>query len=142
LNGNANLPQINYRDLEGKKYNSDSIKTKILVLDFWFIGCTSCVHEMTKLNELKAQYKNRKDIIFAGIAFDKENALRKFMKKTDFQFDIISDTASYLDKKLGISSFPTEVVINDGKVVKILDDECHSLPDLKMVLKKQADDYN
>lgn len=109
------LPTINYTDLEGKKYNSNSIKTKILVLDFWFIGCVSCVHEMPKLNELKAEYSNRKDILFAAIAFDKENDLRKFMKNTDFQYDIISDTASYLGKKLGVKSFPTAVVIKDGK---------------------------
>lgn len=132
------LPQINYTDLEGKKYNSDSIKTKILVLDFWFIGCTTCVRDMPKLNELKAQYSNRKDILFAAIAFDKENALRKFMKKTDFQYDIISDTSSYLGKILGVSSFPTDVIIKNGKIVKILDDEYHSLPDLRMILKKET----
>lgn len=132
------LPAINYTDLEGKKYNSNFIKTKILVLDFWYIGCVSCVHEMPKLNELKAQYSNRKDILFAAIAFNKENALRNFIKKTDFHYDIISDTASYLAKKLGVRSFPTAVVIKDGKIVKILDDEYHSLPDLKMVLKKEA----
>jgi peroxiredoxin len=134
------LPAINYTDLDGKKYDVSSLKAKILVLDFWFIGCTSCVHEMPQLNDLKAQYSNRKDILFAAIAFDKENALRKFMKKTDFQYDIISDTASYLVKQLGISSFPTSVVIKDGIVVKILDDQYHALEDLKLVLKKEANE--
>jgi peroxiredoxin len=132
------LPAINYTDLEGKKYDANSIKTKILVLDFWFIGCTSCVQEMPKLNELKAQYSNRSDILFAAIAFDKESALRKFMKKTDFNYDIISDTTSYLIKKLGIRSFPTAVIIKDARVVKILDDQYHSLPDLKLALQKEA----
>ena len=132
------LPKINYVDLEGKKYDSETIKGKILVLDFWFIGCTACVAEMPKLNKLKAQYSNRKDILFAAIAFDKENALRKFMKKTDFHFDIISDTAYYLIKKLGINGFPTSVIINkDGNVVKILDDQYHGLEGLKEILRKQ-----
>jgi peroxiredoxin len=132
------LPQINYTSLDGKKYDANSVKEKIVVLDFWFIGCTSCVHEMPQLNDLKAQYNNRKDILFAAIAFDKENALRKFMRKTDFHYDIISDTASYLVKQLGISSFPTEVVIKDGIVVKILDDQYHSLENLRSALKKEA----
>jgi len=132
------LPAINYTDLNGKKYDISSLKGKILVLNFWFIGCTSCVHEMPQLNDLKAQYSNRKNIRFAAIAFDKENALRKFMKRTDFRYDIISDTASYLVKQLGISSFPTSVVIQDGIVVKILDDPYHALKDLKLVLKKEA----
>ena len=134
------LPEINYTTLDGKKYDISSLKGKILVLDFWFIGCTSCVHEMPQLNDLKAQYSNRKDILFAAIAFDKENALRKFMKKSDFQYDIISDTASYLVKQLGITSFPTEVVIKDGIIVKILDDQYHGLEDLKLVLKREANE--
>jgi peroxiredoxin len=95
---------------------------------------------MPQLNDLKAQYSNRKNIRFAAIAFDKENALRKFMKRTDFRYDIISDTASYLVKQLGISSFPTSVVINDGMVVKILDDPYHALKDLKSALKKEANE--
>jgi len=60
------------------------------------------------------------------------------MRKTDFHYDIISDTASYLVKQLGISSFPTEVVIKDGIVVKILDDQYHSLENLRSALKQEA----
>lgn len=134
------LPSINYTALDGKKYDVSSLKGKIVVLDFWFIGCTSCVHEMPQLNDVKAQYSNRKDILFAAIAFDEEDALRKFMKKTDFHYDIISDTASYLVKQLGISSFPTQVIIKNGIVVKILDDQYHSFEDLKSVLKKEANE--
>jgi peroxiredoxin len=134
------LPQINYTALDGKKYDASSLKGKIVVLDFWFIGCTSCVHEMPQLNALKAQYSNRQDMLFGAIAFDKENALRNFMKKTDFQYDIISDTAAYLVKQLGISSFPTQVVIKDGIVVKILDDQYHSFEALKSVLKKETNE--
>ncbi len=132
------LPEINFTDLNGKEYNLDFIKGKTLVLDFWYIGCTACVHEFPDLNELKNKYAGSKNIVFASIAPDKENALRKFLKKTDFQFDVIPDTALYLVKKLGIQSWPTEVVVKDGKVFKILDDEYHSLPDLKFILKKET----
>jgi thiol-disulfide isomerase/thioredoxin len=133
------LPPINFTDLEGKKYNSQSIKGKILVLDFWFIGCTYCVHEMPKLNALVNEYKNRKDILFAAIAFNKENDLKKFMKKIDFQYDVISDTSGYLNKKFEIRAYPTKVIINkEGNIVKILDDQYHSFKNLQETLKKEA----
>jgi len=133
------LPDINYTDLEGKKYDSETIKGKILVLDFWFIGCTYCVREIPELNKLKAKYENKKDVLFAAIAFDKEKVLRKFIKKIDFHFDIISDTASFLLKKLGINTFPTTVVINkQGRIAKILDDQYHLMEDLKETLKKEC----
>jgi hypothetical protein len=43
------LPKINYVDLEGKKYDSETIKGKILVLDFWFIGCTPAYRKCQSL---------------------------------------------------------------------------------------------
>ena len=132
------LPEINYTDLNGKRYDSKTIKGKILVLDFWFIGCTWCVKEMPELNKLKTQYNNGNDILFAAIAFDKENALREFMKKTDFRYDIISDTAHWLIKNLSINSFSTFVIVNkEGNIVKILDDQYHEMEELKQTLKKQ-----
>jgi peroxiredoxin len=134
------LPEINYTDLNGKKYNSDFIKDKTLVLDFWFIGCTACVHEFPELNKLKNKYAGAKDMLFVGIAWDKEKDLRKFLKKTDFQFDVVSDTSAYLAKTLGIQFFPTEVVVKNGKVVKTFDDQYHALPDLKLMLKNVTPD--
>ena len=136
------LPAINFTDLNGKKYNSDFIKGKTLVLDFWFIGCTSCVREFPKLNELRNNYSNRNDVLFAAIAPDNENTLRKFLRKTDFKFDIISDTTSYLVKTLAIQSFPTQVVVKDGKVMKILDDGYHGFADLELFLKKEVLRHN
>lgn len=136
------LPEINYTDLNGIKFNSDFIKGKTLVLDFWFIGCTACVEEFPDLNKLRNKYANRKDIIFAAVAFDKEASLRKFLKKTNLQFDVISETSRYLIKKLDIQSFPSIVVVKNGKVVKILDDQYHCLPDLKMMLRKEVQDQD
>jgi thiol-disulfide isomerase/thioredoxin len=133
------LPSISFKDLNGKKYDSESMKGKIIVFDFWYIGCTACVHEMPKLNAIVNEYKNRKDILFAAVAFNKENDLKAFMKKINFDFDIISDTTSYLNKKLDITSYPTQLIIDKkGRVVKILDDQYHTLKNLQAILKKEV----
>jgi peroxiredoxin len=77
--------------------------------------------------------------LFAGIAVDKEKELRQFVKKTNFKYDIISDTSGYLKGKLGIRAFPTAVIINKkGNVVKILDDQYHGFENLRAELKKAA----
>jgi hypothetical protein len=61
------------------------------------------------------------------------------MKKINFDFDIISDTTSYLNKKLDITSYPTQLIIDkNGRVVEILDDQYHSLENLQAILKKEV----
>ena len=57
------LPAIDYKDLDGNMYTQQTIKGKILVLNFWFIGCTTCVAEMPDLNKLVDQYKSRRDVL-------------------------------------------------------------------------------
>jgi peroxiredoxin len=94
---------------------------------------------MPKLNAIANQYKNRNDILFAAIAFNNENDLKQFLKKVNFQFGIISDTTNYLIKKFDITAYPTQVIIDkEGKVVKILDDQYHSLENLQNILKKES----
>jgi thiol-disulfide isomerase/thioredoxin len=133
------IPAINYRDLKGRIYNQQTIEGKVLVLDFWFIHCTACVAEMPELNKLVNQYKDRKDILFAAIAFDKEQDLKKFLAKTTFNYAVISDTVSYLGNALGVRVFPTAVVIDKkGKVVKIINSYGKTYKVLESVLKKEA----
>ena len=43
-------------------------------------------------------------IVRVELDINRENALKSFRKKTDFQFNIVSDTAYYLEKNLGIYS--------------------------------------
>ena len=136
------FPLIHLKDLKGNLYDSTTIKGKILVLNFWFIHCTSCVQEMPDLNKLAAQYKYRKDIRFLGIALDKEDSLRKFIKKHRFDYQIISDTTVQLYKTLGIWGFPAQVLVNkEGNIAKIFSN-FYSYQRLLPYLKKEADKKN
>ncbi len=130
------LPEINFKSLDGKVYNSETMKGKTVLFDFWFIGCTYCVQEMPRLNRLADSLKD-KNILFASIAFDPADSLRKFLKKTDFHFDVISDTTYFLNKTLGVRAYPTKVIVGkDGKIIKIIDDEYHEWENLMAVLRK------
>lgn len=132
------LPAINFRDLNGNLYNKTTIKGKILVLNLWFVHCTNCVAEMPELNKLVDQYKNRKDICFLSFALDKEEDLKKFLKKTTFNYKVISDTAWYLYKPLGIRGFPSQILIDkEGAIVKIFSN-FYSLQRLIPALKMEA----
>lgn len=132
------LPIVGFRDLNGILYNQQTIKDKILVINLWFINCTSCVAEMPHLNKLVDQYKNRKDILFLGFALDKEADLKTFLKETEFKYRIISDTSWYLYKALNIRGFPSQVLINkNGTVVKIFSN-FNSYERLIKALKKEA----
>lgn len=129
------LPGFNFTDLNGKLYNEETCKGKIVVLNFWFIHCTSCVAEMPALNELVNLYKNRNDIVFVGLAADSPDKLKNFLEKTAFNYAIVADMQNYLTDTLHIHSYPTQVIINKkGMVVKVPED----YKELEIELGKEA----
>lgn len=130
------LPIANFSDLNGMDYNQDKLKGKLFIIDFWFIGCRSCVQAMPELNRIVDNYKNRRNILFFGFAFDKKKELEKFLEKTDYHFTVISDTASSLAKKIGIVAYPTYLVVDRNfNIVKLIDGY-HDLEILKELISK------
>lgn len=127
------LPGFDFTDLDGKVYSKKTTSGKIVVLKCWFIGCVPCVEEMPALNKLVNQYKNRKDIVFVSLAFDKKGDLRKFLARKIFNYAVVANQKNYIIKDLEVTSFPTHIVIDKkGKVVKVVG----NYEEMRCVLKK------
>ena len=110
-------PNFIAKNLNGKLIDLNSLKGKVVLLNFWFINCAPCRTEMPDLNELKKEYANNKDVVFIAITFDKEAAVKKFLQKTTFDFQIIADAIPIIEEYM-VEAFPTSIVIGkDGKVV-------------------------
>jgi thiol-disulfide isomerase/thioredoxin len=116
------IPDFNFTDLNGKVYNPTTTKDKIIVLKCWFIHCQVCVEEMPKLNEIVKKYQNRKDVVFLSLAYDDEEKLKQFLKKTKFNYAVSYVPEQYFDEKLKISAYPTHIIINKkGVIAKVMD---------------------
>lgn len=112
----SELESFDLKNMHGESINLESLKGKVVLINFWFIKCPPCIMEIPDLNELKAEYKNQ-DVEFIAITFDSQKQVSQFLEKTNFDFDIIPD-AQKLIEAYGIQGFPTSVVIDKkGKVV-------------------------
>ncbi|WP_167668123.1 peroxiredoxin family protein [Mucilaginibacter gossypiicola] len=103
-------------DINGNKIKLKDLRGKVVVLNFWFIGCPACMQEIPELNKLVDDYKGNANVVFLAIALDYRYDLKKFLKQTEFKYDIIDDgrdiAAGY---KIGL--YPTSVILNkEGKV--------------------------
>lgn len=130
------LPGFNFVDINGHVYNKENCKGKIVVLNFWFIGCTACKLEMPDLNKLVASYKDRNDVVFVSIAPDKADSLKKFLQETPFNYAAVSDI-NHLTKALNIQMFPTQMIVNrKGQIAKIPEDDKQLVIELRKELLK------
>lgn len=128
------LPEFNFTDINGNRYTGQNTRGKFVILKFWFIGCKPCVAEMPELNKLVASKKNRNDMLFLSLAFDSEQELKSFLARRKFDYKVVGNQKTYLNRTLNVRGYPTHMVINkEGLVERI----CNSAPALQKILADQ-----
>lgn len=106
------IAPFKFTDIQGKIFSSDSLKGKVIVLNFWSIYCGPCIKEMPELNELVEKMKG-KDVIFIAPAFygSEEDLINNFLPKHPFNYKIIHIKN---DDDYNVNSFPTHIIIDQN----------------------------
>ena len=113
--------------MNGAKYSIDSLDSKILVMNFWNIGCKGCIQEMEFLNEVYDQF-NSDSISFWSVTMSPEESLEEYLKKHPIKWEIKGDV-DFMgitgNPDLNIRCMPTTIVLNRAK--EILYSQCHAI---------------
>jgi thiol-disulfide isomerase/thioredoxin len=73
------LPKLILKSITGEEVNSDKLKGKIVMINFWSTSCGPCLEEIPQLNKLKEKYD--KDVHFIAIAPDKKKDIQYIKEK-------------------------------------------------------------
>ena len=88
------------RTLEGQSFASKDLKGKVVVLNFWFVGCAPCIVEIPGLNRLVKELEGR-DIVFLALALDGPKTLRSFLREKAFDYHIVPAAAKIAKRVRG-----------------------------------------
>jgi peroxiredoxin len=117
----TDIPDFDFTDLNGNNYSKPSTKGKLMVLKCWFVHCTACVKEFPELNKLVDENKDVSKVLFVSLAMDSKQDLQNFLKTKDFKYAVVPNTKNYMTDKLGITEYPTHLLINtEGKIIKVV----------------------
>jgi thiol-disulfide isomerase/thioredoxin len=109
-------PGFSVRALDGRDFELASMRGKVVVLNFWFIGCAPCRAEIPELNKLAKEYAD-KDVVFIAVAADGETDLRTFLKEVPFDYHVVPGGGEVMGR-YGSAGFPRHVVIDKAGVVR------------------------
>ena len=110
-------PAFSAKTLDGERVDLASLKGKVVVLNFWFIGCPSCRAHQPKLNELKAKFAGRGDVVFLAITADPAGDVKKYLSKERFDYPQVTDGNEVI-KAFRVAVYPKNIVINkNGEMV-------------------------
>jgi thiol-disulfide isomerase/thioredoxin len=122
-------PDLTLKDLDGKDVSLESLKGKVVLVNFWATWCEPCKIEIPELIELQQEY-GPKGFTVLGVAMDDEgrSAVAPFVQKEKFDTDAGKSTMNYPivigndaagDKFGGLFGYPTSILLSrDGKQVK------------------------
>ncbi len=103
------------KDINGKVVDSKKLKGKVVVFNFWFIGCKPCVEEIPELNELVSRY-TAEDIVFLAVALDKKSKLKRFLKAQPYDYNIVPDERKFA-KSNDVAMYPTHMIVDADGVI-------------------------
>ncbi len=108
------VPNFGYTTLDGHAATLQEHRGKVVVLDFWFLGCAGCALEQRSLNEFAAKYKNNANVVFLSVALNDSTTLQKYKQRFQFNYDVVPNGEG-ICTTVGISAYPTHIVIaRDG----------------------------
>lgn len=109
----AKFPPFKLSAANGSVVDSESLRGRYALLNFYFAACAPCIEEIPKLNEFSS--RNKRYALLA-VTDDSAEETSKFVQKTKFDWTILADAKS-LTKQAGVYSFPTFILLDPSGVV-------------------------
>ncbi len=106
------FPEFDLIALNGDRLTTSDLKGKVLVLNFWFIGCAPCEMERPALNILRSLYENNKDVVFISFAKNDKDQLNKFLPDNPVLYTVVPTEKDYIESKFEINQYPVSIVVD------------------------------
>jgi len=111
-------PLFTVADIDGVKYDLSELKGKVVVLNFWFIGCAPCKREMPELNKLVEKYKS-KNVVFLAFEVNDNSAEKiRAITKGNFNYTMVPAKRNGIAVQYKIKTYPTSYVIDQSGVIR------------------------
>jgi len=112
-------PAFKLTSLAGPEVTLDSLKGKVVLLDFWATWCGPCKQIMPVIQKLSEEFKDKGVAVFGVNTWEKKDgAAKSYMESKKYTYGCLL-TGEDLAKTYGITGIPTLIIINkDGTIAK------------------------
>jgi cytochrome c biogenesis protein CcmG, thiol:disulfide interchange protein DsbE len=115
----AMMPEYSAMWLDGSKFEMESKKGKVVLLNLWATWCGPCRFEIPELQAIHDRYA-AKNFEVVGVSVDESGveSVRDFVKEHEMTYPVVLDAEGKLANVFQTSVLPTSVIIDrNGKIV-------------------------
>jgi thiol-disulfide isomerase/thioredoxin len=114
------MVDLRLQSLDGKPLSTDSLKGKVMVVDFWATWCGPCIAEIPDFNELQRKFAGKGvQVMGVALASGRPAEVKPFVDRFKMKYSVVmgDDDQTY---DLNIVAYPTTyLVTKDWKIYKV-----------------------
>nr|WP_315258523.1 TlpA disulfide reductase family protein [uncultured Duganella sp.] len=114
-------PQLTFLSIKGDKITPDSLKGKVVMVNFWATDCATCIKEMPDMVATYNKFKPQGlEFVAVAMSYDRPDYVVNYTETRALPFKVALDVDGSAAKAYGnVSMTPTTFVIGkDGKILK------------------------
>jgi len=120
VSGKFDFNKLVLLDINGNRIPPSFFNDKIIVLDYWFIGCAPCYSKIKELRKVQEYFKSDSSIQIFAVNNGNDDSFNNFIqecKRRKFDNFSLYDQGGYFSKKYSVQAFPFEIIIKNGTIV-------------------------
>ena len=114
-------PQVTFTSLKGEKIPMQSLRGKVVLVNFWATSCVGCIHEMPRMIDTYRKYQTQGlETIAVAMSYDPPNYVVNYNEKNALPFKVALDVQGSLAQAFGnVQLTPTTFIIDKrGNIIK------------------------
>ena len=114
---NDAAPKFKLRDLDGNEVSLESLKGKVVIVDFWATWCGPCIASMPAMKTVQEKLASNPDVKFVFVdtwesSDNKKQNAADFMTKNKYPFHVLLDNDDKTVADYKVSGIPTKFIID------------------------------
>jgi thiol-disulfide isomerase/thioredoxin len=116
IGASKNAPRFHARSLYGRTFDNDSVKGRVVLIQFWATWCGYCRRDESAVEDVVSEFGS-KLLVLAVNVNESRQAVEKYLGEHSRSPEIVLSRDTNLPAAFGARSFPYYVVIDkEGRV--------------------------
>jgi thiol-disulfide isomerase/thioredoxin len=114
---NEPAPRFRAKTLTGENFNNESVKGKVVLLEFWTTWCSYCRDEEALVEKIDKEFANRGLLVLAIDVAESKKTVKKYLEQHPRACRIVLTEDTNLAAMYQATAYPIYVVIDrDGNI--------------------------
>jgi thiol-disulfide isomerase/thioredoxin len=111
-------PRFHAKTLDGEQFTNDSVKGKVVLLQFWTTWCSYCKSEESLVNNLTTEFAGKGLVVIAVDVAESKKVVQQYLRDHPRKCHIVLTGDTNLAAMYAANRYPIYVVVDrEGKIV-------------------------